>query len=149
MIQRRTFAHSALAKKALRLSAARDRAHGTQIMSFEHMAARLAGGFARPIDGDTLRSALQAVLPDTALGELDGIKALPGTPSAAAETLQKAWLAGIDFSARIGDHPRLASMVEMERRVLAVLPRSMLRPADLIERGMHRLAHAPHLLVLG
>lgn len=147
VIQRRTFiTHSALAKQALRLSAARDRVHGTQIMSFEHMAARLAGGFGRPIDGDTLRSALQAVLPDTALGELDGIKALPGMPSAAAETLQKAWLAGIDFSARAGDHPRLASMAEMERRVLAMLPRSMLRPADLIERAMHRLAHAPHLL---
>ncbi len=149
MIQRRTFiTHSALTKKALRLSAARDRAHGTQVMSFEHLAARLAGGFARPIDGDALRSALQAILPDTALGELEGIKALPGMPSAAAETLQKAWLAGIDVSARKGDHPRLASMAEMERRVLAVLPRSMLRPADLIERAMRRLAHAPHLLGL-
>ena len=147
MIQRRTFiTHSALAKQALRLSAARARAHGTQIMSFEHMAARLAGGFACPIDGDTLRSALQTILPGTSLGELDGIKALPGTPSAAAETLQKAWLAGIDFSARAGDHPRLASMAEMERRVLAILPRSMLRPADLIEHAMRRLAHAPHLL---
>ena len=147
MIRRRTFiTHSALAKKALRLSAAREREHGTQIMSFEHMAARLAGGFARPIDGDALRSALQTVLPDTALSELDGIKALPGTPSAAAETLQKAWLAGIDFSARAGDHPRLASMAEMERRVLALLPRSMLRPADLVEQATHGLIHAPRLL---
>jgi RecB family exonuclease len=128
------------------LTAARERAHGTQIMSFEHVAARLAGGLARPIDGDALRSALQIILPNTALGELDGIKALPGTPSAAAETLQKAWLAGIDLSARAGDHRRLASMAEMERRALALLPRAMLRPSELIEQAMRRLAHAPRLL---
>lgn len=147
MIRRRTFIiHSALARKVLRLSAARECAHGTQIMSFEHMAARLAGGLARPVDGDALRSALQAILPDTALGELDGIKTLPGTSSAAAETLQKAWLAGIDLCARAGDHPRLASMAEMERRALALLPRSMLRPSDLIERAMRCLAYAPRLL---
>lgn len=147
VIRRKTLlTHGALARKALRLQAARERAHGMQIMSFEHMAVRLAGGFARPIDGDALRSALQTVLPITALGELDGIKALPGTRSAAAETLQKAWLAGIDFSARASDHPRLASMAEMERRALALLPRSMLRPTDLVERAMHRLAHASRLL---
>lgn len=147
VIRRRTFlTHGALARKALRLQAARERAHGTQIMSFEHMAARLAGGFARPIDSDTLRSALQVALPNTELGELDGIKALPGTAAAAAETLEKAWLAGIDFSAQTDRHPRLASMARLERRVLALLPHSMLRPSDLTERAIQRLAHAPRLL---
>ena len=75
----------------LRLKAARERRHGLQIMTFEQLAARLAGGLARPVDDDSLREAVTAVLPKTALGELDGIKALPGMVGAAADTLRKAW----------------------------------------------------------
>ena len=76
---RRTIvAHGRLATRELRLDAARQRRHGVQIMSFEQLAVRLAGGFARPIDDECLRTAIQAVLPDTPLGELESIKLLPG-----------------------------------------------------------------------
>ena len=69
--KRRTIvAHGRLAMRDLRLDAARQRQHGVQIMSFEQLVVRLAGGFAHPIDDECLRSAIQAVLPDTALGEL-------------------------------------------------------------------------------
>ena len=71
-------------------------------MTFERLAARLAGGLAQPVDDDALREAVTAVLPETALGELDGIKALPGMVGAAADTLRKSWRAGVDLQARSG-----------------------------------------------
>lgn len=59
-------AHSLLRTRELRL--------GLQIMTFEQLAARLAGGLAQPVEDDALREAITAELPETALGELDGIK---------------------------------------------------------------------------
>src|SRR5271157_2805611 len=97
--RRKTFiAHGRLAMREKRLQAARDCDHGVQVMTFEQLAARLVGGFAKPIDEDTLRGAIQQVLPVTALGELDSIKLLPGMIDAAADTLRKSWRAGIDLS---------------------------------------------------
>ena len=99
-------AHSLLRMRELRLEAARGRRHGLQVMTFEQLAARLAGGLARPVDDDALREAITAVLPETALGELDGIKTLPGIVGAAADTLRKAWRAGVDLQARATEHRR-------------------------------------------
>ena len=82
--RRTVIAHSLLRMRELRLEAARGRRHGLQIMSFEQLAARLTGGLAQPVDDDALREAITAVLPATALGELDGIRALPGMVGAAA-----------------------------------------------------------------
>jgi hypothetical protein len=144
---RRTIvAHGRLAMRELRLDAARQRRHGVQIMSFEQLAVRLAGGFARPIDDECLRTAIQAVLPDTALGELESIKLLPGMVDAASDTLHKAWRAGIDLAARAGDHPRLDSIARLEAAVLVQLPPSMMRPTDLVNRALGRIAHAPAVL---
>ncbi|TIU39981.1 MAG: PD-(D/E)XK nuclease family protein, partial [Mesorhizobium sp.] len=87
MSDRRTIvAHGRMAMRELRLDAARRRQHGLQIMSFEQLAVRLAGGFARPIDDESLRAAIQAVLPSTPLGELESIKLLPGMVDASADT---------------------------------------------------------------
>ena len=69
-------------------------------MTFEQLAARLAGGLVQRVDDDAMREAITAVLPETELGELDGIKAMPGMVSAAADTLRKAWRAGVDLQAR-------------------------------------------------
>lgn len=145
MRTRTVVAQGALAMKDLRLELARERAQGARIMTFERLAARLAGGLLEPIDADALRSAVQSVLQSTELGELDNIKALPGTVSSAAWALQKAWLAGIDLSARSTQHPRLDAMARLERAVLAALPRSMLRPADLAARASRRLRFADRL----
>ena len=109
MGRRTTVAHSRLRMKELRLAAARERRHGLQTMTFEQLAARLAGGLAQPVDDDALRVAISAVLPETDLGELEGIKTLPGMVSAAADTLRKAWRAGVDLQARAAEHPRLQS----------------------------------------
>ena len=96
-------AHSRLRMREQRLEAARGRPprHGLQNMTFEQLVARLAGGLVRPVDDESLREAITAVLPETALDELDGIKmAAPGVVNAAAETLRKAWRAGVDLQAR-------------------------------------------------
>lgn len=83
--------HGRLATREVRLAAARARSHGLQIMTFEQLATRLAGGLSEAVDTDTLRSSIQACMPETELGELDPIKSLPGMVSAAAETLRKSW----------------------------------------------------------
>ena len=147
MERRTTVAHGRLGMRELRLDAARERRHGLQVMTFEQLAVRLAGGLARPVDDDALREAVKAVLPKpkTALGELDGIKALPGMVSAAADTLRKAWRAGIDLQARAGEHPRLGSVAILEATVMQTLPPAMMRPADLVAAGRARLDHVATL----
>ncbi len=138
--------HGRLAMRHRRLASARDGRHGLQVMSFEQAAARLAGGFARPIDDESLRAAIQAALPATPMGELESIKALPGMIDAAADTLHKAWRANIDLSARAADHPRLDAIAQLEMGVLARLPAGMMRPVDIVVGAVSRIAHAPAVL---
>ena len=145
MPRRTVVAHSRLRMRELRLEAARKRWHGLRIVTFEQLAARLAGGLTQPVDDDALREAFVAVLPETDLGELDGIKTLPGMVGAAADTLRKAWRAGLDLHARAGEHPRLRSIASLENAVVAALPPSMMRPADLVAAGLARLDHAETL----
>ncbi len=114
-------------------------------MPFEHLVARLAGGFSLAVDGETLRGALQEVLPQTNVGELETLKLLPGMVGAAADTLHKAWRAGIDLSQRGLDHPRIAALANLEAAVLQRLPQSMRRPQDLVALAQSRMVHAPAL----
>lgn len=145
-MQRLTYvAHGRLASREIRLEAARNQRHGVQVVAFEQLAARLAGGFAQAIDADALRDAIQQALPETDLGELDAIKLLPGMVGAAADTLHKVWHTGIDLAARAGEHPRLAAMAALEEAVLVRLPSSMLRPVTLASQAIARLHHAPAL----
>jgi len=138
--------HGRLAMREGRLAAARDGRHGLQIMSFEQAAVRLTGGFARPIDDESLRAAIQAVLPVTPMGELESIKALPGMIDAAADTLYKAWRAGIDLAAQAADHPRLGAIARLEAAVLDQLPPGMMRPLDIVATATARIAHASAVL---
>jgi hypothetical protein len=137
--------HSRLAWRQARGAAAVTRQHGVQALSVEQLAARLAGGFLKPIGPDALKAAItKAVSAD--LGELNGIKELPGFARAAAATLSKAWAAGLKFSGgavtegAIGAS-RLESVARLETEVLRHLPDSMLRPADLVAAALSRLDH--------
>lgn len=143
--RRTTIAHGRLALREFQLEAARTAAHGRQILTFEQCAARLAGGLVHPIDSTTLRAAVQAVLPDTPLSELDAIKSLPGFVQAAADTLWKAWRADIDLQARAHERPRLAAAARLEAAVVPALPPSAMRPRDLVAAAMERLDHADHM----
>jgi hypothetical protein len=144
--RRTVIVHGRFSRREHRLAAARDRRHGLQIMSFEQMAVRLAGGFIRPIDNENLRTAIQTALPLTPLGELETIKSLPGMVNAAADTLSKVWRAGIDLAARAAENPRLDAISNLEKAVLAQLPAGMLRPVDIVAAASGRLAHAPSVL---
>jgi hypothetical protein len=138
--------HGRLAMREGRLTAARDGRHGLRVMSFEQAAVRLTGGFAKPIDDESLRAAIQAVLPATPMGELESIKALPGMIDAAADTLYKAWRAGIDLAARAADHPRLDALARLEAAVLGQLPPGMMRPVDIVAAATSRIGHAPAVI---
>ena len=129
-----------------RLDAARQRQHGLHILTFEQLAARLAGGLTCSVDEETLRQAVQAALPTLSLGELDSLKSLPGMVAAAVDTISKVWSAGIDLQHRAASHPRLASIATLERAVLAALPPTMMRPADLVAAALARLEYAPTLI---
>ena len=135
-----------MAIRELRLNAARERRHGLQIMTFEHLAARLAGGMCRPVDAEELRRAVQQVLPATELGELETIKDLPGMVSASVDTLRKAWRANISLEERAEDHARIRAVAQLEAGVLEALPSTMRRPGDLAATALERLEHAPAIL---
>ena len=120
--------HGRLAMREGRLAAAHEGRHGLQVMSFEQAAVRLAGGFARPIDDESLRTAIQAALPATPMGELENIKSLPGMIDAATDTLYKAWRAGIDLASPGADERParplyvLAEKIAARRLALTVTP---------------------------
>ena len=90
-------------------------------MTFEQLAARFAGGLTRPVDDDALGEAIAAVLPKTGLGELDGIKALPGMTGAAADTLRKARRAGLDLQARASEDSCLRSISNTKNAVVVAI----------------------------
>ena len=138
--------HGRLAIRDGRLAAARAGAQGQQVMTFEQTAVRLAGGFSEPIDAEALRTAVQKTLSTDDMGELESIKLLPGIVTASVDTLRKVWYAGINLNAKANDDPRVAAMAHLETAVLAILPRGMRRPTDIVAAAIARLAHAPKVL---
>ena len=130
-----------------RAKAALEGKHGVKLLTIDQLAARLAGGFLQPIDGDHVATAVgeSVSLP---LGELDAIKTLPGFQRAAVNSLSKAWSAGLsldheakaarDQAARI----RLEALALLEREVLARLPKNEMRPNDLVARALKRKGYA-------
>jgi hypothetical protein len=114
-------------------------------MTIDHLAARLAGGFTKPIEADALHDAVKAALAETALGELERIKYLPGMTRAAVGTLRKVWQAGIDLRAR-SDESRPAALAALEQAVLSRLPSSMKPSPVLAEIALQRIRHAPAVI---
>ena len=62
---------------------------GLQILSFPQLAARLAGGFVRPVTAEILEPAIQAALNEKDFKEIERVRQLPGMTRAMARTLQK------------------------------------------------------------
>lgn len=130
-----------------RAKAALEGEHGVKLLAIDQLAARLAGGFLQPIDGDHMATAVgeSVSLP---LGELDAIKTLPGFLRAAVNSLSKAWSAGLslgDESRAARDQAaqiRLEALALLEREVLARLPKNEMRPNDLVARALKRKSYA-------
>lgn len=132
-----------LGVRAQMLGAARSGAHGRHITTIGGLACRLAGGFTREIDGETLRAALETVVPDTDLGSLERIKMLPGFVDAAAGALTKAWRVLYEPAVHAHEHPRIAELARLEAAVVAMLPPGTMRPVDIADAARERIAHAP------
>jgi len=140
------------AAAARRLRAARQGEHGLLELTIEQAAQRLAGGFLRLVDGDTLaRLTAEAVaaMPPTELGDLADIAELPGLPAALAGTLEKAWRAGIDLAAEATKQPdmqRLVTLARLEQAVVAGLPPGMLAPPNLAKCAIRNIRNADAVL---
>ena len=134
-----------MALRTERLKAARSEDMGTQVMTIEHAAARLAGGFLQIIDLATLRGLVNDIINDTDLGELNPMRSRPGMPSACASTLMKYWLSGISPLDYAGDR-RIEAILALEEAVMAVMPKHLMRPADLVALAVSRIQHAPMAL---
>ena len=142
--------HSRYGWQSHRTQAAMDEDQGVSIMTMDLLVARLAGGFLRPIDPDALKAAVAEAVFEP-LGELDGIKMLPGFQRAAAASLSKAWRAGLKLDEEAAAatsetvRTRLDSLALLEREVLSRLPGNQLRPQDLLEAAMRRAGDAPSI----
>jgi hypothetical protein len=143
-VRRTNVVRTKLAAHMLRVHAARSGENGAQILTMAQLAARLAGGFLRPIDPEALRDAVRASLASIDLGELEPIKNLPGMVRAAVGTLDKVWHAAIDLS--VGKHPRLQAVRSLEQEVLRRLPPAMLRPRQLVELACAHIEHAKKVI---
>jgi hypothetical protein len=149
LVRETIITYSRLAWRRLRADAAIERKHGLQVLSIEQLAARLAGGFLQTIDSDGLKEAISKAM-GADLGELNGIKELPGFPRAAAATLSKAWTAGINLttvpvSQDKGVGLRIEAISRLEAEVLRQLLPSMQRPIDLVAKALIRTQHAASL----
>lgn len=131
-----------MALRTERLNAARDGAMGTQVMTIEHAASRLAGGFLQIIDLVTLRGLVSSVLETADLGELNPMRKRPGMPNACASTLLKYWLSGIDRD-HYASSKRIGAILALEDAVMEVMPANLMRPSDLVELAVSHISHAP------
>jgi hypothetical protein len=146
-MRRTIVVHNRHALRTYRTRAALDAKQGLQIFTIEQLAARLAGGFLRPIDPDDFNAAVGAALA-VPMGELDAIKTLPGFQRAAGASLSKAWTAGVNLAEECESaidptaKARLSSLAILEREVLARLPKNQLRPRDLVTAAAEHARHA-------
>jgi hypothetical protein len=129
-----------------RLEAARAGIVGRRTLAIEHVVARLAGGFLQPVNRVAVLDAVRVALDKSCPREFETAKDLPGLVRAVTSSLMKAWSAGIKLSDRAEINERLATMAEIERAVLAILPVSMLPPNDLKTLALKRIALAPNIL---
>lgn len=143
-MKRTIIVYGKLAMRSERLESARRGDVGVQVLSIEHVASRLAGGFLRVVDVVTLRDTITKVIPTTDLGEIDAIKMLPGFPYAAAATLMKLWMSGLDLE-KMRKHPRIKALRTLMDAVSAALPPDARPPDEIVRRARARVAHAPAL----
>ncbi|MDW9481690.1 hypothetical protein GOB57_23875 [Sinorhizobium meliloti] len=145
MDKKTTITFGKVALEAERAALARAGTIGGQVMAFEHMVERLAGGFLKIVDIMTLRETVAACLDDTDLGELDGIKDMPGMTTACADSLMAWWMSGLS-NADFEKHPRMRAIFMLEAAVEQRLPVNLKKPGDMVELACERIAIAPKVL---
>lgn len=130
-----------VALEAERAVLARKGSVGGQVMAFEHMVERLAGGFLKTVDRMSLREVVAGCLRDVDMGELDPVKAMPGMTTACAETLMTWWMSGLSYDA-YADIPRMQAIRTLDEAVTERLPANMRKPTDIVEMACSRAQFA-------
>lgn len=128
-----------------RFQAARANDVGLEILTLPLLAARLAGGFRRLADRETLSSAVATALRDGGFQQLDGVRNLPGMVRAALQTLDRAWSADLDLDALASGSARIADLALLQRRVTESLPDGAMLPRELRDAALGRVRLAPKL----
>ena len=146
MIRRTVIVEGPLALNMRRIAAAREAEAGVQIVSLPQLAARLAGGFARPARSEDLDPAIQSALEAGGFAELESIRSLPGMTRSVAWTLTRLWDADYILADRDHETARLRDLMTIEARVRACLPRGVLSPSDLRNAALQRVTYAPVVL---
>ena len=146
MIRRTVIVEGPLALNMRRIAAAREAEAGVQIVSLPQLAARLAGGFARPARSEDLDPAIQSALEAGGFAELESIRSLPGMTRSVAWTLTRLWDADYILADRDHETARLRDLMTIEARVRACLPRGVRSPPDLRNAALQRVTYAPAVL---
>lgn len=146
-MQRRTIiVDGPLAFRMRRIEAARAGEIGVDILTLPLLAARLAGGFARPATGADIEQAARAALDNGGFATLERARDLPGIVRAAGRSLRALWEEGLSLERVEPLSTQLGDLALLERRVRDALPAGVLSQIDLRERALERLAHAPAVL---
>lgn len=132
-----------LALKMQRMAAARDGAVGLEIVSLPQLAARLAGGFARPAAAEDLQPAIRATLEQGGFTDLQDLTRLPGMVRAIQQTLTSIWRSGASLDRAANS--RLADLARIDAEVRSNLPPGALAPPDLRDAALARVAFAHRL----
>jgi len=135
-----------LALKMQRLAAAREGVVGVEIVSLPQLAARLAGGFARPTSAEDLQPAIRIALDHDGYNDIRNLTRLPGMVRAVQQTLTSVWRA--DVSLDRAANPRLADFVRIDEKVRSNLPPGVLAPPDLRDAAVARITYARRLFGL-
>ncbi len=125
-----------------RAAAARAKVIGREVVTLPQLASRLAGGFVGLAGPEQLYPLIRAALAEGGFAELDGVRELPGTPRAVAQSLQSVWRGNVRLADLSGRSPRLADLHLIEQRVRDALPAGQLLPEALRDVALEQLAYA-------
>lgn len=146
-MQRRTIiVDGPLAFAMRRIEAARAGEIGADIMTMPLVAARLAGGFARPALAADIEQDVRAALDAGGFKTLQTARDLPGFVRAAAQSLAQLWEEGESLAGAAIDNAQAADVALLEARVRAALPAGVMGAVDLRDAALDRIAHARAVL---
>lgn len=145
--QRRTIVvEGPLAHRMRRFVAAKNREQGVQVLSLPSLAARLAGGFARPAESIDLDNAIRLALDEGGFAELETMRQLPGMRRAAGRTLSRLWNSDVVLGTAGLQIARIADLHILEQRVRARMPDGAMTPQDLRDAAVSGVTHAKSVL---
>jgi hypothetical protein len=146
-IRRRTvIVEGPVAYAEYRTTAARGNEIGVQVLSIPLAAARLAGGFLRPVEPYELTGAVRAALESGGFATLESVRNLPGMARAVSSTLRRLWNSDFSLRTRRATGTRIGDLALIEQRIRQTLPKNALIPPDLRDAALQRLGFCATVL---